>query len=543
MGHGKETPRQKMIGMMYLVLTALLALNVSKEILNAFVIVDEGLTKTSENFSDKNNLLYDEFDKLAVSNPNKAKPWQVKAQDVKKKSEDLFNMIQDLKIQIVKKADNGNKAIDAKRRVKSGKIEKKDDTFVASEIMIGSNNNGQGKVLKAKFVELRNTMLSYVDKNDVDLIASINATLDTSDPPNVEGQKQTWETAHFESWPLIAVTTIMSKLQSDVRNAESDVIRYLFNQIDAGSFKFNKLAPTIIVNSDYVLKGGEYRAEVFMAAFDTTRNPTIYTGQVQEIKTADGKIDYQIVGGNRDSLPIDPVTKKGIFKRAAGSVGPVKWGGIIQLKATDGSIIRKPFKAEYLVAESNAVISPTKMNVFYIGVDNPVSISVPGIGSDKITAYNTNGIIRKEGNGWVVNPKNAGINAKITVNAKIDGKDKQVGQMEFRVKNIPDPIAKVALRKGGAIDKNILLAQSIVQADLEFFDFDAKFTVTEFTVSATIRSFVQDESVKSTNRISEKQKNIIRNLNKGDKVYFDYIKAIGPDGKPRELNTVSFKIQ
>ncbi len=541
MGHGKETPRQKMIGMMYLVLTALLALNVSKDILNAFIIVDEGLVKTTQNFTEKNSFLYEEFGTLNASNPSKAGPWNEKAMDVKKKASDLFDMIQNLKAEIVKKADKTNDAIGAKNSVASSKIVSKDNTNIPAEIMVGDNNNGKGKELKAKFVEFRETLIKYVEKDEL-LKKTIENALETSDATLDGGIKETWESKHFEHLPLIAVTTIMTNLQSDIRNVESDVVKYLLNQVDAGSFKFNKLEPVVIVNSDYVLKGGEYKAEIFMAAFDTTQNPTIYTGQVQEIKLADGSFDYQIVGGNRDSLPIDPITKKGIYKRSAGSVGSVKWGGIIQLKATDGSIIRKPFKREYLVAESGAVISPTKMNVFYIGVDNPVSISVPGVGSDKITAFNTNGLIRKEGTGWIVNPKNVGT-ATLTVNAKIDGKDKAVGNMLFRVKTIPDPVAKVAGKKGGGLDKNILLAQSIVQADLEGFDFDAKFTVTEFTVSATIKSFSQDVAAKGTSRISEKQKDIIRNLNRGDRVYFQDIKAIGPDGKPRELNTVYFKIQ
>jgi gliding motility-associated protein GldM len=541
MGHGKETPRQKMIGMMYLVLTALLALNVAKDILDAFVIVDEGLIKTTENFAEKNNLLYDEFTKAAISNPTKAGPYRDKAFEVKKKADDVYKMIQTLKIQIIKKADKKTQAVDAKNEIHPGKIQTKEVTDVPAEIMVGDNNNGKGRELKAKFDDFRNYVLSLVDKSDEDLIKSINSTLDTKDLPTEEGVRHTWESAHFEHWPLIAVTTIMSKLQSDVRNVESDVIHYLYNNIESGSFKFNKLQPTVIANSNYILRGNEYKAEVFMAAFDTTQSPTILVGNVQKVTGADGKEDYQIVGG-KDSLKIDPVTRKGIYTRSGNSVGNQKWGGIIQLKATDGSIIRKPFTAEYQVAESGVVISPLKMNVFYIGVDNPVSISVPGVGSDKITATNTNGPIRKEGNGWIVNPRNIG-NAIITVNAKIDGKDKQVGMMEFRVKNIPDPIAKVAGKKGGGIDKNVLTAQSIVQADLEGFDFDAKFTVTEFTVSALVKGFSQDVTVKATNKISEKQKDIIRNLNRGEKVYFQDIKAVGPDGKPRDLNTVYFKIQ
>ncbi|HEY4788936.1 MAG TPA: GldM family protein, partial [Bacteroidales bacterium] len=153
----------------------------------------------------------------------------------------------------------------------------------------------------------------------------------------------------------------------------------------------------------------------------------------------------------------------------------------------------------------------------------------------------SNGSIHKVGNAYVVNPRSVG-SATVTVSVEIDGKKRSMGSMDFRVKPIPDPIPKVAGRKFGPIDRNTLLAQMVVLADLEGFDFDAKFTVTEFTVSASIGGFTQDVPVKS-NRISDAQKNIIKNVQKGSKVYFTDIKAVGPDGKQRDLSTIVFKIQ
>lgn len=518
MAHGKETPRQKMIGMMYLVLTALLALNVSKDILEAFVLVDESLTVTTENFTEKNKLIYDEFDKAYTSNPNKVKKWKDYADQVRKGADDLYNTLNDLKIQIIKKADKSTEAVD-KQKINSKKITTKDNTDIPAHIMVGDNNNGKGKELKEKINKFRELILSMVDKKDKDVISSIEKNLDTKDPAAVEGKKESWESEHFEHLPLIAVTTIMSKMQSDVRNAESEITRYLYGRIESGSFKFNKLEPTIIANSNYILKGNEYQAEVFLGAFDTTQTPNIIV---------DGK-----------TLPVK--NGRGVYTVSGGAPGNRKWGGIIQMKATDGTVIEKPFKAEYQVAEATAVISPTKMNVFYLGVDNPVSISVPGVPADKVFPSISNGTLHKVGNSYVVNPRQIG-NALVTVVAEIDGKKKPMGNMEFRVKPIPDPIPKVAGRRSGTIDRNTLIAQMVVQADLENFEFDAKFNVTEFTVSASIGGFTQDVTVKS-NKISDAQKNIIRNAQKGGRVLFTGIKAIGPDGKPRDLNDIVFKIQ
>lgn len=519
MAHGKETPRQKMIGMMYLVLTALLALNVSKSILDAFIMVDESLTVTTNNFNQENIKVYKDFDQAFASNPNKVKPWKDKADEIRKQADGLYDYINSLKIKIVKKADGEKAEAVANNKIDPRKVKATDNTDKPSEIMVGDNNNGEGKVLKQKIDKFRELILSYIDKRDVGTIKLVKQNLNTDPPESKEGLKETWESAHFEHWPLLAVTTIMSKMQSDVRNSESEILRYLYNKIEMGSFKFNKLEATVIPNSNYIIKGNEYQAEVFLAAFDTTQTPNI---------VVDGK-----------PLPIK--NGRGFYTAGSGAPGNKKWGGIIQMKATDGTVIEKPFHAEYQVAEATAVISPTKMNVFYLGVDNPVSISVPGVPGDKVFPAISNGSIRKSGNSFIVNPRQIG-NALVTVVAEIDGKKKPMGTMEFRVKPIPDPIPKVAGRKFGNIDRNTLLAQMVVLADLENFDFDAKFTVTEFTVSASIGGFTQDVSVKS-NKISDAQKNIIRNVKKGDKLYFTDIKAVGPDGKPRDLSTVVFKVQ
>lgn len=519
MAHGKETPRQKMIGMMYLVLTALLALNVSKDILDAFVLVDESLTVTTENFSEKNKLVYDEFDKAYTSNPNKVKKWKDYADQVRKGADELYKMINDLKIQIVQKADKKTEAI-VKDKVQSGKITTKDNTDIPAQLMVGDNNNGKGKELKNKIIKFRELLLSMVDKKDgVDVIKSIEKNLNTNDPPAKEGAQTTWESEHFEHLPLIAVTTIMSKMQSDIRNAESEITRYLYGRIESGSFKFNKLEPTIIANSNYILKGNEYQAEVFLGAFDTTQVPNI---------VVDGK-----------TLPVK--NGRGVYTVSGGAPGNRKWGGIIEMKATDGTIIRKPFNAEYQVAEAQAVVSPTKMNVFYLGVDNPVSVSVPGVPGDKVFPSISNGSIRKIGNSYIVNPAHQGT-ATVNVIAEIDGKRKSMGSMDFKVKEIPPPIPKVANRKSGTVEKNILLAQMVVLADLENFDFDAKFTVTEFNVSAAIGGFTQDAPTKG-NKITEAQKEIIRKVLKGTRLLFTNIRAVGPDGKTRDLNDIVFKIQ
>jgi gliding motility-associated protein GldM len=543
MAHKKETPRQKMIGMMYLVLTALLALNVSREVLNAFAFVDNGLSKTTQNFTEETNILYGALKTKADINSARAGQWYQRALSVKHKADSLYNYIQSLKVEIISKADRGSEAIDTisvkgKKIIKPEEITSKDNMDIPAQIMIGSNNDRKAKVLKQRINTFREYVLGLV--KDSTITKSIESNLSTKDPGLTKsGEVLKWEIANFESMPLIAVTTILSKIQNDVRNTETEVVRYLSDQITASDFKFNKVEPITKSNSDYILRGAEYRAEVFLAAFDTTQRPTIFVGPYRVIKNAAGVTDYEMVGTPQ---PLETDSRgRGIFSRPGGSPGNVTWGGIIQMKNPDGTVINKPFQAQYQVGEAQAVISPTKMNVFYLAVDNPVDISVSGVPANKVFASMNNGVLVKSGGSWIAKPRQLG-KTIVIVDAEIDGKRKTMGRMEFRVKQIPDPIAKVGGKKSGGMGKNDLAAQQVVVADLENFDFDARFTVTQFTVSAEVQGFLREFASKS-NRITEEQRSLIRGLNKGQRVTFTDIQAVGPDGRTRELNGIIIKLQ
>ncbi|MDA3781079.1 MAG: gliding motility protein GldM [Bacteroidales bacterium] len=549
MGHGKETPRQKMIGMMYLMLTAMLALNVSAEVLDAFRLVDEGLKKTTENFVDKNKILYKEFEKKFAENEKKVKPWKDKANIVHQKADELYNIIQDQKIEMIKKNQGKdiekNDAIEG-REIINAKIKGIDKNDVSTRYMIGDNKNGEAYKLKDKIIEFRKLLLDIVGKDNMRIINSINSSLDTSDPSNDEeggghgnDSQKSWELKHFSDIPMGAIMPIMSKIQGDVRNVESDVVQYLFDQINAGSFSFNKLEATIIPNSNNIISGNEYSADVFLAAVDTTAPPIVYIGKYDSTLRENGYYEYNMVG-NYDSLEI--VNGKGKFSNLTTRLGLHEWGGIIKLRGPDGNYIKKVFRRSYNVAKPNLVVSPTKMNVFYVGVDNPVSVSVAGVPDGKISPSITNASIRKQRSGeYIVNPKRPG-NSLISVVAEIDGKRKKMGTISFRVKALPDPVAKVAGKGQGNITKNTLAAQTGVVAVMENFQFDLEFSITEFTVSTTDKGgYFVEEKTKGA-RFSKGQYDLIKNLKRNKRVNIEDIKAIGPDGVIRSLPPIVFKI-
>lgn len=520
MGHGKETPRQKMIGMMYLVLTALLALNVSKDILNAFVLVDQGLNKTVDNFSSKSAILYNALEKAKQSNPAKAGEFHSKAVEVKTKADELVRYIDELKVKLYETADGVKVGIDT---VRNYDLQAKDNQDIGGQIMIVVDK--KGRELKEKINAYREDLKKLTDpKTGEQLRAQLDKGLNTEDPkkPNAGGQMETWESSNFEHLPLVAVTTMLTKMQTDIRNAEADVVGYLASQIGADDFRFNKIEAIVKPESNYILRGDQYKAEIFIAASDSTAKPTIQVGgRALEVKQG-----------------------KAIYTGDASSVGLKNFGGVIKLiTPSTGTVKEYPFKAEYQVAEPSVTVSPTKMNVFYIGVPNPVDVLASGIPANKIKPSISAGSIEPAGKDgqYVVRVKKTGP-VKISIQAEIGGKVVSMGSKDFRVKTVPDPIAKVADMTGGVIGLNVLQVQSGVAAVLENFDFDLQFIVKSFNVSATVKGYEEDASSNSY-QFTPQQKALIAKLRPQAKVYITDIKAQGPDGTLRSLPSIAFKLK
>jgi gliding motility-associated protein GldM len=555
MAHGKETPRQKMIGMMYLVLTALLALNVSTSVLDAFKIIDEGLEKTGITMNNKNRDIYQDFEKAYSVNASKTAVWRNRAVEVRTNADKLYNYIQDLKLKVLDQAERGKSAAISGKTIDREKIEATTDYDTPHHIMIGSDltDKSESRKLKNEISKFREFLLTLVKEKQLppELVASISKSLDTNPPAPKKGKKMdpetsTWEYHKFGHSPLMGFLAIMSSMQIDVRNSESEMINYLYAQISAGEVKFNQLDAVVIPKTDYVIRGHNYEAAIYLAARDTTQDPEIFVVEgVKEPWTEKDSAGQKIYNFKKElnyrKLAVEKGTGKGIYSSPGNSNGTRVWGGIIKIKGPGGDPIIRPFSSEYTVAEGAVVVSPTKMNVFYLAVDNPVEISVSGVPGNKIKATASNGSLDPKGNSWIMHPKRVG-NCQVFVSAEIDGKWTQVGTKEFRVKSVPDPIAMVNNQKGGGIAKNVLMAQSgVVAAMPPDFEFDLKFTVTEYRVLSIVQGFVKDVLVKG-NLFNQDVKNLINNLGKGSPVYIQDIKAVGPDGSVRNLSTINFKL-
>lgn len=544
MAHGKETPRQKMIGMMYLVLTAMLALNVSTEVLEAFVLVDNGLSRTTLNYRVKNEKLYTQFENAFTVNGAKVGPWKNKADEVKKEASEILKYVQDLKKEVVFAGEGTETPAVKGDEVECEFILNKSDLDKAARILIGMEGNGKGVELKKKLVRFREYLVSIIDQQKApQLIESINGILSTDNPPPREdGTVNTWESSRFEHIPLIAVIPQLTKVQVDVLNCEAEVVNYLLQQVGANDFKFNVLSATVIPNSNIIIQGNEFKAQIFLGASDTTQRPTIFICSYDStLNKETGEYSYNIKGGS-DSIPVSK-TGIGLYRSKGVRLGKNFWSGLIQMKSPDGTITRKPFKHEYIVEQPNVVISPSKMNVFYLGVDNPVEISIPGISMDKITATLSKGTIKYTGKDFIVQPGQGAPTCEVTVYAQIEGTKRNMGTKSFRVKQVPSPNPKVAGITGKVVSKNELASALGVIAEMpRDFDFDLKYTVTSFTLAASVGGFTQEETSKSQ-RFTDAQKRIVNNLKAGNVVNIINVKAVGPSGDVRELNDLVIKIK
>ena len=564
MAGGKLSPRQKMINMMYLVLTALLALNVSKEVLNSFFEVNTGVVRTTANFATKNSETYDAFTAAAELNPVKAGPFRDQALAVKTEADDIVNFIQELKYNLVFSVDN---------KVHLGQYKDLDDNVIESNetelswdqltkeqksLPISNLNNkenrdasgevliisGKANILKKKLISYRDNLKILAGDNEV-LNYNISSALSTDDRNGKGGSSSIpWEKYNFEDMPSVGALTLLSKMQSDVRNTEADIIKLLRENIDAGSLKFTSAEAIQIPTSTFILRGDSFRSQIFISANDTTQDPLIYVGEYDSLG-----IGLYEMTGDYDTIKV--INGKGMFSRKTKTTGMQNWGGLIAMKTESGTKTY-PFKGSYLVANKTAVVSPVNMNILYLEVDNPLQISVPGFSAGEISVSISNGVVvpvKKSTGDYMAKPSKKG-KASVTLYAKIDGKKSKMGSVEFRVKEVPPPKARVQLAKnaGGTwmIEKMELVNSGGVLAELKDFDFKGvRYLITSYRLTGMYKGEQQKEDVKGP-AFSEKQINIIKNTKSGNTITISNIQAKRVDAKNtkvRQLDPLVLEIK
>ena len=514
----RMSPRQKMINLMYIVLTAMLALNVSSDVLDGFTQVHEGLKLTNDNVNARNTAIYRQLEAFAQQNPEKGQQWYDRATLVRSQTRKLYALVDSFKLAIVREADGPDGNPDD--------IQSRDDLEAASVVMLAPGTHN-GTRLRGSVEWYRNFITGFV--TDSVKSRSIRGALSTA-PILRAGQltPQQWEDAKFDQQPVVAAVTLLSKLQSDILYAEGEALANLLSNVDAGDVRVNELNAFVIPQSRLVMRGGEYQAQIVLAAVDTTQRPTIF------------------VGGNQ--LPAGSQT----YRAGTGATGDFTYTGYIQVPHDDGTVSKYNFTSDYTVIEPMATVSATMMNVLYAGIDNPISISVPGVAQSGVSASMTNGTLTRSGDHWVARPGTVGKDAVVTVNATIDGRNSNVATTTFRVRKLPDPTAYIAFGdgkgntdhyKGGKpFSKALLMAAPGLEAAIDDGLLDTKFRVVSFETVIFDSMGNAMPYVSDGDKFSAQQRQAFQRLSRGKRFFISRIKAIGPDGITRDLSPMEVVI-
>ena len=512
MAGGKISPRQKMINMMYLVLTALLALNISKDMLKAFAKVNNSLKSNLSNINDQSNVLYSKFSDAAEYAPLKVGPQFEVADSVKNIAAEFRAYVQGLNDLLIEKTggykDDGVELAGA------------DNKSVVSNIML-LKPNFKGKEFREKINNYRDYLLrlDIVSQNE-ELKNIIKSSFNTDDFLK-DDKMVSWDYGTFNNVPLIAVLTFLSQYQVDASTIESKIVENLYASVSADDMKFTSATAQVISPKNYVLQGDSFRAEISIAAFDSTSKPMII---VTDDFINDTVPDYS----NADTIPDDQIYNgKGFYNIPAAGIGIQKRAAKIIL-ATDKGNIEYEKIFDYQVAKPMAVVSPTKMNVFYKGVANPIDISVPGFSPEDLQVSGTGVSIKKikPGKYEATVLKNAKNSAKVLV--KADGK--AIGKpIEFRIDRIPNPTASVNGKNQGKISKGKLAKAQGILCRLNNFPFDLKYTVTSYDISMKVGQFPKTFN-KRGNKFDEEVREKILKLKPGSTVSIQNIRAKGDDG-------------
>ena len=514
----RMSPRQKMINLMYIVLTAMLALNVSSDVLDGFTQVQEGLSHTNDNFAGRNDAVYASLSHAAQVNPDKAGAWHARATELRSEAASLYSTIDSLKFAIVRKADGAAGDPD--------NIDNRENLEASSVVMLGPvERNGEKR--RRRVESFRSFVAPMI--TDSATRAGIDAMLNTE--PRRAGATEalrSWESVKFENQPVVAAVALLSKLQNDVLYAEGEALTALSAAVDAGDVRVNELNAFVIPQSRYVMRGSAYHADIVLAAVDTTARPAIVIG--------DKRIDSD--GG---------------YTFTPGASGSYSYSGYLELPLPDGSVARHPFSADYVVTEPVATVSATMMNVLYAGIDNPVEISVPGLPTSSVSATMTNGSLVRNGDRWVARPAKAGDKAVVSVSATTpDGRSTQVAAIDFKVRKLPDPTAFIPVDptvvgsgrfKGERpMPKAALLAAKGLGAAIDDGVLDIDFKVTHFETVFFDSMGNAIPEVSDGADFSKRQKDSFRRMSRGKRFVISRIKAIGPDGIERTLSPIEVTV-
>jgi gliding motility-associated protein GldM len=549
-----KEPRQKMINIMYLVLTALLALNVSRQIVHAFVVVNTGLVKTNTNTVSQNNSIHDKFNSAWEKDKLGTQKYKDAADLVTKQANEMVDYIQNMKSDLIAAVDKPKWKLD-KADTMLQYVDAKEDFTTPTGILLGDGENPTGKpanLLKVKLGAFRKSLISIFANKEICVggyadTLKLNLGLLTPGVFDIEEGRQSWEYYYFGEAPLVSDVVTFTKLQADVRNAEAAMLNYLYSGIGQKDVKVSKFVGKILPASTYVLLGDSFKADIFPTAVMKTLPPRIEVGDTTTINVPD--IDKE---GTKITVGAVGSPNEGIGKYAVKTdkEGPQTVMGLIRINdPVTGKPVAYPFSTTYVVAKASVTISPSQMNVFYAGIPNPVDISAAGFDNSALHPSMNYGSISPSGpkGHYMVNVSADAIGkeANIVVSANMpDGSHKQLPPQKFRIKRIPDPTCFTGGKSGDAsMSKLQIQAVPKVEARMPAdFDFGGvNFTVISFSMSIGVNGVFVDKPVNG-GRIPPDVLNLINQAPKGGYIIVKNVQVKGPDGKARTIQGMAIRL-
>ncbi|MBS1773550.1 MAG: gliding motility protein GldM [Bacteroidetes bacterium] len=514
-----KEPRQIMINLMYLVLTAMLALNVSSEILHAFQTINASISASNSSIKEKNDKTYKalEDQEHQTGQEARVKPFNDKAKEAKKAAEEMIKYLDGWQEKVIEESGG----YEEENGVKD--IKRKDNIDASTRLLVEQKG---GDEIKKKLADLKAKLLSLVSP-DVRKQFENDMPIKVANPEKTDNNPQgDWATGYFYNMPTMAVVTLLSKFKNDIRNSEAAVVNQLAKEAGDIQVKFDEIQAIAVPKNSYVLAGQKVEASIMLAAYNKAVNPTVSSSSGHVTKVENGLASWEV---------------------NASGVGEQKVRGTVTLDM-GGRTESRPYEFSYVVGSEGASMQLDKMNVFYIGVPNPVTVSAAGYSLEDVSlnipgANVTAGDAKGKFNIMVTTPGKimADIMAKTA-----DHGVKRVGGQEIRVKRIPDPVARVGGVSSAPIFTNVFKAQIGVLAALDNFDFDARFVVTAFQFSVVPKRGEAIGPYPVTGAKFENSKQVLEAIARckpGDKVFIDEIKAVGPDRTTRSLNAIALTLR
>ncbi len=484
-----KEPRQLLINLMYIVLTALLALNVSAEILQAFFTIDKSLGESNSLMDKSNHNLAKAIGEQANAY-TQFEPYRAKAEQAQQIAKNYFDLVGEMKTEL----------LDAAGEIgEDGLPKRKDDKDIPTRLLV---NEGRGQTLKNKTLETREQLLGLIDEPEARQRIAESIPLKINEIP-ANSNKKDWVQFTFQQMPVAAVMPMLTKFQNDVKVAETAILNYFADKLNVTTVKPDKFAPVISSDKNYVIRGEEFKGEIFLAAYSSTAD----------------NIQVSV-----DGRPLTVREGKAIFTDSPASIGAKEHEIAIRLVnplTGETETFRKRFS--YEVGERSVAVSLDNMNVFYVGVENPVSISAAGVPTDQMKVTSTGVQLTKKSSGkYVVIPQRTG-QATITVS----GGGLPPATFEYKMKRIPDPVMKLGSLVGGSVPVSHFQAQRGLIPDMGQFDFNAKCEVRGFEV-VRIRKGDAATAANSGGGFGSDARRLIDNAQRGDVFYFDNVKVHCP---------------